>query len=164
MTVDVDSADITNGESKSSDGADGDGASPHARLRLRAAAIAASLAEKAAAAAGVAGAAPHVCVIVRTYHAHGPDKEGHPGALWQLLEGLSHSGMKSWEALIVMTDAKPFPELERIVAEAGKGRARIHTKLVSTLSALTAPWSSRLWSQQAVVIAYPSKAVQYACG
>ncbi len=75
------------------------------------------------------GRQPHICLVVRTYHAHGPGAGGggRPGALRVLLESLRVSGHEAWEALLVVVDGKPFPGLDAMLREMGDARVRLHT-------------------------------------
>ncbi len=80
-----------------------------------------------------AAAAPeaHICVVVRTYVAHGPaagtdDMQPQPGPLRQLVESLRRSGHQAWQLQMVVVDDRPFAEAERMVAELGDPRVTLH--------------------------------------
>jgi hypothetical protein len=72
--------------------------------------------------------APHICVIIRTYWAHGP-RGGHAkDPLDEMLSYFVHNDHKRLELLLLVQDGKPFHELPGIVSQLADPRVRIYAQ------------------------------------
>ncbi|KAG2428579.1 hypothetical protein HYH02_014281 [Chlamydomonas schloesseri] len=70
-----------------------------------------------------------VCFVVRTYWGHG-DTWGDK-SLRRILASLQNQTVESWEALLIVMDNRPFPELRKIVREANDSRIWVHAEWIN---------------------------------
>lgn len=95
-----------------------------AGARGSAATPAAQLGERATAAA----AEPLVCVVIRTYYAHGTYGDS---SLINLLHSLKRQTHTRWTALLLVMDNRPFPDLRHIVRDAADERVHVFAEWIS---------------------------------
>jgi len=85
---------------------------------------------------------PLVCVVVRTYWAHGTHGDGGIGAggdrgggggggLPRLLRSLRAQRHGNWRALLLVLDSRPFPDLHHLVADLGDPRVEVFAEWIS---------------------------------
>ncbi|EFJ52303.1 hypothetical protein VOLCADRAFT_102964 [Volvox carteri f. nagariensis] len=70
-----------------------------------------------------------VCFVIRTYWAHG-DTWGDK-SLRRILGSLRNQTLGRWEALLVVMDNRPFPELRRIVRELNDSRIWVQAEWIN---------------------------------
>uniref|UniRef100_A0A383WPA8 Uncharacterized protein n=1 Tax=Tetradesmus obliquus TaxID=3088 RepID=A0A383WPA8_TETOB len=71
---------------------------------------------------------PHVCIVIRTYYAHGTYGDG---SLINLLHSLKAQKHSSWTALLLVMDNRPFPDLRHIVRDAADDRIDVFAEWIS---------------------------------
>lgn len=72
---------------------------------------------------------PTTCFIIRTYWGHG-DTWGDK-SLRRILSSLRNQTVDKWEALLLVLDNRPFPELRKIVRELNDPRIWVHAEWVN---------------------------------
>ncbi|KAF8065512.1 EXOSC8 [Scenedesmus sp. PABB004] len=112
------------------------GAGPGVALLLLAGAAA------LAAGAPAPGEQPHVCVVIRTYWAHGTFGDA---SLMGLLASLKRQTHESWSALLLVLDNRPFPDLRHIVRDAADERIDVFAEWISARYAPKTP-DGRQWA------------------
>ncbi|KAF6263567.1 hypothetical protein COO60DRAFT_1282230 [Scenedesmus sp. NREL 46B-D3] len=79
-------------------------------------------------AAAVQADQPHVCIVIRTYYAHGTYGDS---SLINLLHSLKKQEHNSWTALLSVMDNRPFPDLRHIVRDAADDRIDVFAEWIS---------------------------------
>ncbi|KAI8108278.1 hypothetical protein M9434_006305 [Picochlorum sp. BPE23] len=70
---------------------------------------------------------PSVCFVVRTYWGHGDE---HGGELRSFLKSLKDQDEQNWEAVFVVADKKPFPEMYTILESMNETRAWVFAEWI----------------------------------
>jgi hypothetical protein len=71
---------------------------------------------------------PLFCFVVRTYWGHGG---AHGGGLRRLLRSLQRQQYSRWEAVLLVADSRPFPDLHHILLDLNDTRAWVFAEWVS---------------------------------
>jgi hypothetical protein len=71
---------------------------------------------------------PLFCFVVRTYWGHG---DAHGGGLRRFLRSLQRQQHTRWEAVLLVADSKPFPDLHHILLDLNDTRAWVFAEWVS---------------------------------
>ena len=84
---------------------------------------------------GADTADPLFCFVVRTYWGHG---DAHGGGLRRFLRSLQRQQHSRWEAVLLVADSRPFPELHHILLDLNDTRAWVFAEWVSSLQKIIA--------------------------
>jgi len=70
---------------------------------------------------------PLFCFVVRTYWGHG---DAHGGGLRRFLRSLQRQQHSRWEAVLLVADSRPFPDLHHILLDLNDTRAWVFAEWV----------------------------------
>jgi hypothetical protein len=70
---------------------------------------------------------PLFCFVVRTYWGHG---DAHGGGLRRFLHSLQRQQHQRWEAVILVADSKPFPDIHHILLDLNDTRSWVFAEWV----------------------------------